>query len=46
MDFELKEYKSKRKHKAELLKTRLAAPQTKSMQKKLRGQTKGLVLAK
>lgn len=32
---ELNDYKQKRKDKAELLKTRLAAPQTKSMMKKL-----------
>lgn len=33
--WELNAYKSKRRDKAELLKTRLAAPQTKSMKKKL-----------
>ena len=38
--WELNAYKSKRREKRELLKKRLAAPQTKTMKKKLRGHAK------
>ena len=36
--WELMDYKEKRKERAQLLKTRLASPQTKTMKKKLSGK--------